>query len=382
MFTRRLTSRDGGFLRLITLRHDMEERPVSPCSVMSTDSVMPSISPIRRRQAVPAAFSARNHESECESDCESIHTAATNHTVDRTQSPTGLGRLLSLFPPRSLRTRRWTDSDVIREWADTATELPSSDEPPQPQTQSGGEQRRSSDSFQSHPPRNNSPGNNSPGSNLPRKSQDALAHLKYLVRGFLRQSRADTTTSERKKSSSDKESFVPSPMVTFLIDEPDDLICQICQRTPLKMAITAAIPAPEMMAMLPCGHISCHRCISIWLANNSSCPFCRTDLAYKSCCHQVRPRLIAQDTIHTLPKTLTKGGTIAERCFGCAQKAQREASLKRWAILAEDFQTARCEAGIRGTAEAEEKMQQAQKAFEQLPEDDYWALTNIRHHQW
>ncbi|KAI0970529.1 hypothetical protein F4678DRAFT_112340 [Xylaria arbuscula] len=214
------------------------------------------------------------------------------------------------------------------------------------------------------------------------KAQDVTAHLKYLVRGFLRQMRASHISSDDTKKHPSKESFVPSPKITFLIDEPSNLVCQICQQAPLKLAITAEDPGPGITCILPCGHISCCGCMNIWFEKHSSCPFCRTGMAHTDCGHQVKPRLVAQDTIHSLPKTLSEGGKIGALCYKCTERERREVSVERWSKLAKRYKAARREAEDLGTDEAVDDMRKAQKAFEQIPEDDYWVLWRRRHHQW
>ncbi|KAI0403727.1 hypothetical protein F4802DRAFT_275747 [Xylaria palmicola] len=223
------------------------------------------------------------------------------------------------------------------------------------------------------------------------KARDVTSHLKYLVRGFLKESSPDSGDSgpsgafhndEAAEPSSNNESFVPSPKITFLIDKPDDLVCQICQQTPLKMVIGTEHPTPEVTAILPCGHIACHACINFWLASHDSCPFCRTNMIHAGCGHQVRPRLIGHDTIHAIPETLPNGGKIGDQCSKCAEKQRRSVSVERWADLAERFQTARQEAEALGTDEAQAAMDRAKKAFERLPEDDFCVLTRTRYRQW
>ncbi|KAI2623719.1 hypothetical protein GGS21DRAFT_533874 [Xylaria nigripes] len=364
MFYTQVIGKNGKDLGRIALRAEMDDRPMSPCSIMSIDSFEPTSSQIRQHRDMPISFSIP--------ECEPRRERRIN-----TASPVqgGLRRRLLMLraressPVRSYSTHHWegSGSDTMQEAqapATTATTPPSPgySNSDQSELEDREDQLNSSDSR--------------------RKSRDITSNLKYLVRGFLRQFRADASASANRKLFASREYFVHSPKVTFLIDEPDTLLCQICQRTPLKMAITAALPAPDMTAILPCGHISCYGCIKTWLDEHTSCPFCRTDLTYTDCSHQVQPRIIAQDTIHTLPETLARGGEIGEQCFGCTEKSLRKISLQRWAALTEDFLSARHEAEMLGTDDAVENMNEAQKAFEQLPEDDHWALTRLKLHQW
>lgn len=275
------------------------------------------------------------------------------------------------------RPQEWSSevTEAIQQWRDLAGDRPRSHHRPQ-RDRRGGEP-------QSDPPVSPAGSSGSEDYTPSNKSLDVMAHLKYLVRGFLRQSRKTSTArSDRRGVPTNKECFVPSPMITFLIDEPDDLVCQVCQQTPLKLAITAESPNPGLTSILPCGHIFCHGCIDHWLASHDSCPFCRTVLTHADCKHQVQPRFIAQDTIHTLPPTLANGGAIGDLCFKCAAKDRREISLERWADSAKKFKAARQEAEELGTDEAIENMRKAQKAFERIPEDDLWVLLRRRHRHW
>ncbi|KAI1820821.1 hypothetical protein F4861DRAFT_521541 [Xylaria intraflava] len=355
MFCTTVRSKAGRFLGRIALREDMDDRPMSPDSIIRNDPIEPSRINLRQHRDLPVAFSAPNY------DCDSDSDSSLDSDYEPIYAPQAEPRRYRRFsPPAPSQARHWGSSEAINQWRDMATSVSSSSEQ--------ASRRRSEDEQQNN--------------DSPRKSRDVTAHLKYLVRGFLRQFRSEAPESKSRKESANNECFIPSPKITFLIDEPDNLVCQICQKTSLKMAITAANPAPEMTAILPCGHISCYECMETWLAEHTSCPFCRTDLAHAGCSHQVQPRIIAQDTIHTLPETLKEGGKIGEKCFECAEKARREISLRRWAVLADKFQAARREAERRKTDEATEAMRKARKAFEQLPEDDYWVLTRMRHHQW
>ncbi|KAI0431628.1 hypothetical protein F5Y09DRAFT_304225 [Xylaria sp. FL1042] len=230
----------------------------------------------------------------------------------------------------------------------------------------------------------NSSGNSSSDSSTysRKKARDVVSHLKYLVRNYLRQTRSSPSVKDSTKKLTNQESFVPSPKITFLIDRPTNLVCQICQQARLKLAVTAEDPGPDMACILPCGHIACNGCMNQWLDNHTSCPFCRATMTHKGCKHKVRPRLLAQDTIFGLPPTLSNGGKIGTTCFKCIEKDRRRVSVERWAKLAEDFKAARRNAEKLGTDAAKEEMRKAQKAFEQVPEDDYMVLSGIQLHQW
>ncbi|KAI0396408.1 hypothetical protein F5Y17DRAFT_456139 [Xylariaceae sp. FL0594] len=187
------------------------------------------------------------------------------------------------------------------------------------------------------------------------KSRNIGPYIKYLVKRFLSETTpAFLTRDDGRKRIADEEAFVPSPKITFLIDRPHNLICQICHAVRLEMAKTEADERSCAPSLFPCGHICCSGCADKWLAQNDSCPFCRMSMRYELCTHRVEPCLIARDTIHTVPETLVNGGVI---------EARRKADHL-------------------GTDEAIDEMKKAQKAFERLPEDEFWILSRQRHRRW
>ncbi|KAI1638105.1 hypothetical protein F4809DRAFT_269460 [Biscogniauxia mediterranea] len=198
---------------------------------------------------------------------------------------------------------------------------------------------------------------------------------KYLVRGLLKsafRSRSSPSTKSKddgRKPCSDHDSFFPTPKITFLIDQPDNLTCQICHETTLKMGLSSEDAKDTTPAILACGHVACSSCLDLWLGANHNCPFCRKEMTYSSCGHDVEPRIIAHDTIHSIPRTLADGGKIGQKCGSCRAKAQRHGSLEKWEELAEQFKTARQAAESLKTDEAVQAMKKAQRAFERLPFD-------------
>ncbi|KAI1081569.1 hypothetical protein F5B20DRAFT_588198 [Whalleya microplaca] len=209
--------------------------------------------------------------------------------------------------------------------------------------------------------------------------------LKYVVRGFLKRtsrSRREGDEEDGRKVSSDRETFFPNPKITFLIDCPENLVCQICQETPLKMGLTSQSPEPKTPAVLPCGHVACHSCMSMWLDAHENCPFCRKEMVHIGCGHSVQARLIAHDTIGSLPKTLPEGGVISNKCHTCRDKERREYTIDKWQTLAENFKKARREAEKVGTAAADLVLKQAQKAFEGISHGMALDALTARHSSW
>ncbi|TRX96957.1 hypothetical protein FHL15_002263 [Xylaria flabelliformis] len=276
------------------------------------------------------------------------------------------------------RPLQWPEieSSAIQQWRDLTTGFPRRNAQPWPEHREN--HASNTDTCPSDAGSSSCEDSASSGKN----PRDVASYLKYLVRGFLKQYRATSLATDTGEIIPNKDSFIRSPKIAFLIDSPTNLTCQICQQTPLKMAISAADPNPSMIAILPCGHICCHDCINSWLTDHDSCPFCRIDMIHPNCKHKVQPRLIAQDTIHTLPETLPDGGAIGNMCFKCTEKHMRHRSVQRLIKLAGEFKRARSEAVDLGTRETVEVMRRAQEAFESVPEDDFLALSRIRYHQW
>ncbi|RYP66349.1 hypothetical protein DL771_007855 [Monosporascus sp. 5C6A] len=194
------------------------------------------------------------------------------------------------------------------------------------------------------------------------------SHLGSMARDFLESSRrARLRHGEGKLSTAEGESFFPTPKITFLIDEPEGLKCQICLTTPLEMAESSQRPNERTPVILPCGHAGCGNCVHTWLTAHHSCPFCRRDMHHKGCGHAVEPRIIAQDTIHSLPRTTAEGGSVGHKCPDCKIEELQAATLKNWKDLARDLRAARARAREHGTDEAVKAMKQAEKDFEMAP---------------
>ncbi|KAI0165609.1 hypothetical protein GGR57DRAFT_497081 [Xylariaceae sp. FL1272] len=204
---------------------------------------------------------------------------------------------------------------------------------------------------------------------------------KQIVRRFVRKFNA---SDERQKHFQAEQSFIPSPKVTFLIDTPENLVCQICQQASLHMggAGSAECDDPDIPAILPCAHICCRECIEQWLEKHRSCPFCRQSMVHEGCGHRVAPRPITLDTIHSIPPTLAKGGKIGGSCHTCMEKDRKSIAVKRWMDLAERFKEARKQAEKSKSAEATENLRRAQETFETHVEHEYWTFTKLKQRQW
>lgn len=80
-----------------------------------------------------------------------------------------------------------------------------------------------------------------------------------------------------------QESFFPFPKITFLIDRPPKLECQICRQAYCKIKSDTELVDDTTFSMMPCGHVACSRCLDKWLRRHDSCPFCRSCLKYPGC---------------------------------------------------------------------------------------------------
>lgn len=295
-----------------------------------------------------------------------------------------------------------------------STRPPSRDFPPSSSSssswsESGPPSRRrnpadfSSDSSPSGSPvsRSSAPSSSSSSSrSRSRSAQGVVApehsHLAPVTRDFLREKRARSSRDsgrgrnndgDRRLEAVEGESFFPTPKVTFLIDEPRGLKCQICLTTTLEMAESAAEAEAEAEAhastdagadaegktsapaILPCGHVACGPCMAQWLAAHRSCPFCRQEMRHAGCGHAVAPRPVAHDTVHALPRTTAEGGSVGHRCPDCRVGDLRADALRRWQGLADDLRRARRAADERGPGDrdAAAALKRAEKAFEAAP---------------
>lgn len=139
------------------------------------------------------------------------------------------------------------------------------------------------------------------------------------------------------------ESFIPCPKITFLIDRPPTLLCQICRdaRFRLRSSADDGTVNDTTFSILPCGHIAGAQCLETWCNAYGTCPFCRLELCYPGCGHRVRPRHITHESIHLLPRTLPDGGTIPELCSKCLREHLVIEAGERFATAAHKFRETR-----------------------------------------
>lgn len=123
------------------------------------------------------------------------------------------------------------------------------------------------------------------------------------------------------------ECFFPFPKITFLIDKPGGLVCQICRET--KFTLKSAAPDSSTFSIMPCGHAACSGCLTQWFDTKLRCPFCRLSMRYSRCSHAIPLRSLTDSSIQQLPRTLPDGGHIRDGCESCLQaKLLKEARPK------------------------------------------------------
>ncbi|KAI0161800.1 hypothetical protein GGR52DRAFT_586033 [Hypoxylon sp. FL1284] len=139
----------------------------------------------------------------------------------------------------------------------------------------------------------------------------------------------------------DEETFFPRPRITFLLDRPRRLTCQICKETALELGEPDRARTDGDLAILPCGHVGCYGCLDTWTRRHRSCPFCRESLRRAACRHPARPVRLALDSVHALPLTLPRGGAIADRCAQCADTRSCELAMQAFYVRAPAIMDAR-----------------------------------------
>lgn len=138
-----------------------------------------------------------------------------------------------------------------------------------------------------------------------------------------------------------KESFFPFPKITFLIDEPPKLECQICRQAHCEIKSDTELVDETTFSMMPCGHAACSLCLDKWLRRHGSCPFCRSCLKYPGCGHSVPARLLTKEGLHLLPRTLPDRGWIPHLCARCLRESLLSQAESRFRQATQEFRDAR-----------------------------------------
>jgi hypothetical protein len=117
--------------------------------------------------------------------------------------------------------------------------------------------------------------------------------------------------------------YVENARVTFLIDDAR-IVCEICFESELVVSRPRSNIRDETPAILPCGHVFGHKCISEWLESHSTCPTCRLKLKHTKCGHVLEAIPIHIYDILQIPKTIPRGGWIGETCAQCWYRTKQK----------------------------------------------------------
>ncbi|KAL6923562.1 hypothetical protein ACHAPO_001724 [Fusarium lateritium] len=138
-----------------------------------------------------------------------------------------------------------------------------------------------------------------------------------------------------------EESFIPFPKVTFLIDEPIRLECQICHQANCQIRSDAEPLDESDFSLMPCGHAACSSCLEKWFKTQDTCPFCRSKLAYPGCGHAIPARSLTKEGLHLLPRTLPDQGWIPSFCAQCLKTTLMTHAEEKFQQAAQEFRAAR-----------------------------------------
>ncbi|KAL0933144.1 uncharacterized protein CTRU02_212107 [Colletotrichum truncatum] len=170
--------------------------------------------------------------------------------------------------------------------------------------------------------------------------------------------------------------FFPSPKITFLIDKPENLICQVCHQSRFVFdenadTETGARLSDSVPAIMPCGHIAGARCLSEWLRDHDTCPFCRHELVYNGCGHQIPTRHITKEEIFLIPPTIPEGGDIPNLCIWCYKDAQRKMTEARFKACKRRFIQARKRSIASAISHDDSYLAQRKADLENIMLDEY-----------
>ncbi|KAG8667203.1 hypothetical protein FPOAC1_012028 [Fusarium poae] len=138
-----------------------------------------------------------------------------------------------------------------------------------------------------------------------------------------------------------EESFIPFPKVTFLIDKPIRLECQICHQANCQIRSDSEPLDESDFSLMPCGHAACSGCLEKWFKTQDTCPFCRTKLAYPGCGHAIPARSLTKEGLHLLPRTLPDQGWIPSFCAQCLKVTLMTQAEEKFQQVAQEFRAAR-----------------------------------------
>ncbi|KAI0132683.1 hypothetical protein BJ170DRAFT_614920 [Xylariales sp. AK1849] len=163
--------------------------------------------------------------------------------------------------------------------------------------------------------------------------------------------------------------YIPSPLITFLVDEVDYLVCQICCTSKMGLHERTIKIIDTQPASLPCGHVYGYRCLIKWFRCHDVCPTCRMSLRHSGCNHKVEPHVLDMENILSVPKTIPEGGVLDEFCRPCRLKQDEEHEIHSFHQLKREFREARALYHVVKTAEAKKAMMALRGKFENLPKE-------------
>lgn len=168
------------------------------------------------------------------------------------------------------------------------------------------------------------------------------------------------------------EAYFPFPKITFLIDKPRGLLCQICQMSKCKIRSDSHRIRDSTFSILPCGHIAGSRCMASWLNEKNTCPFCRFGMNYPGCGHKIPPRVMTEQNVHLLPRTLPDKGCIPDLCTECYKESLMVQAKSNFKDAAHDFEEARRQFHETGGVNEEQTMIEKREAFENIMRDEVY----------
>ncbi|KAI1804213.1 hypothetical protein F4811DRAFT_571410 [Daldinia bambusicola] len=193
--------------------------------------------------------------------------------------------------------------------------------------------------------------------------------IRSLVKSFLKLEVQEDSADRGHNSGVEKQTFFPDPMISFLVDQPRGLTCQICRTTTLSIGASSNTPDEHTPAILPCGHLGCHDCLWSWVTSNKDCPFCRREMKHSGCGHILRPALITHETIANLPKTIPRGGTMGETCRDCRDRENKEKAFILWGLATNTVRMSRQARPDADRKKARQAEEVAQELFESVPRE-------------
>lgn len=163
-----------------------------------------------------------------------------------------------------------------------------------------------------------------------------------------------------------EDSYFPCPRITFLIDKPKMLVCQICResRCRVKSSKAARNSDDTTFAIMPCGHAAGSQCLKAWLSGHDFCPFCRAFLTYTECGHAIEPRPLTTEMLYFLPRTVPDNGHVPRKCWECMRQELLAESRPMFGRISLAFQEARRRYHETQRADDEETMLAARERFE------------------